>query len=199
MSIREVKKNYIVDVAAELYLSRGIVSVTVKDVAEAAGVGEATLYRYFSGKKNLVVAVAEKLAKKIHEDRFDLSEEKTGFEKLTAFFMRFLHVFNQEPELYRFVSAFDAFVLGEGVDLTDYERSLFDFFADFSSAYEEGIVDGTVAKVKDLEVFYLTATHSLLGLCKKLTAGKILRQDKYGAEEVETLISVILQSLKARV
>ena len=55
---------------------------------------------------------------------------------------------------------------------------------------------GTVKEIKDIQLFYLTTTHALVGLCKKLTEGKILEQDKYGKEEVEMLISIFLNNLK---
>ncbi|MBR1747576.1 MAG: TetR/AcrR family transcriptional regulator [Clostridia bacterium] len=196
MSIKEAKKNFIVDVAAGLYLSRGIFTVTIKDVADEAGVGEATVYRYFSTKRNLVVAVGEKLATDVRKKSVDPIVEQTGYEKIRAFFMCFSDIYRSRPELYRFVSDFDVFVQEEEGDLGDYEKSVFDFFLDFSSAYKQGREDGTVREIENLDLYYLTTTHALLGLCKKLAAGRILSQDKYGAEEVETLVDIVLTNIK---
>ena len=61
MSVMDAKRNYVVDTATNLVLSRPLSRVTVRDVAQEAGVGEATVYRYFSTKTSLIVACALKL------------------------------------------------------------------------------------------------------------------------------------------
>ena len=51
--------------------------------------------------------------------------------------------------------------------------------------------------VDDIKLFYITTTHALMGLCKKLTVDSVvLKQDSYGKEEVEMLINIIIYSLK---
>ena len=51
MGLKELKNNFIIDVAASLFLERSISSVTIKDIAERAEVGEMTVYRHFQKKK----------------------------------------------------------------------------------------------------------------------------------------------------
>ncbi len=46
----------IVDAARRCYLSRGISATGMKDVAECAGVARSTVYRYFPGRDDLLVA-----------------------------------------------------------------------------------------------------------------------------------------------
>ena len=60
MSVMDVKRNYVVDTATKLFLSRPLSQVTVRDVAQEAGVGEATVYRYFSTKATISAALVEK-------------------------------------------------------------------------------------------------------------------------------------------
>ena len=55
MGIRDVKLEFILNTATELFMTRSIGDVTIKDIADAAGVGEATVYRYFKTKNNIVV------------------------------------------------------------------------------------------------------------------------------------------------
>ena len=47
MSVLDAKRNYVVETATRLFLSRPLSQVTVRDVAQEAGVGEATVSRYF--------------------------------------------------------------------------------------------------------------------------------------------------------
>lgn len=53
MSTRE----RILDAAAELLRDRGVVHATTKEIAQATGVSEPTLYKYFGDKEQLLLAV----------------------------------------------------------------------------------------------------------------------------------------------
>ncbi|MFF2231629.1 TetR/AcrR family transcriptional regulator [Streptomyces anulatus] len=55
MSTRE----RILDAAAEIMRARGVVYATTKEIAQATGVSEPTLYKYFGDKERLLLAVLE--------------------------------------------------------------------------------------------------------------------------------------------
>lgn len=65
MGFKDIKRAYIIEKAKELLLSTSIQEVTIKDVAQASAVGEATIYRYFQTKEKLVTEVAITLQKEI--------------------------------------------------------------------------------------------------------------------------------------
>jgi AcrR family transcriptional regulator len=46
----------ILDATGELVLSRGLLAVTMSDIAEATGIGRATLYKYFPGVEAILNA-----------------------------------------------------------------------------------------------------------------------------------------------
>ena len=60
MSKREQQKQQrrqnIIDIAKELFLEQGVQTVQMQDVATAAGIGIATLFRYFPKKEYLMIA-----------------------------------------------------------------------------------------------------------------------------------------------
>lgn len=197
MSVQEAKIDYIVKASADLFLEKGIAGVTIKDVAQHVGVGEATLYRYFATKQNLVVLAAGRMADDIHLAYFNLSQAKSGLDKLLVFYTNFLRIYQQRPEYYRFIFEFDATMRGHG-DLEGYEKTLLPYLQDYLDAYYRGREDGSVQEIKDVKLFYLTTTHALMGLCKKLTADQVvLRQDMYGEQEIQTLIRIFVYRLKA--
>ena len=202
MTIKDAKKNYVIDGACELFLKRSIPTVTIRDIALHTGVGEATVYRYFSGRSELIVACAMKLQTQVEKAFSGITAAKSGFEKLKRFFGVYLELFNKDPALYRFLNEFDAFCINEGaLDLEKYADNLDRFKALFLSAYNEGISDGSVQKQKDIELFYYTTTHSILSLCKKLAvSGEMVRQDKLidNSQEISTLFDIFLFSLKSR-
>ena len=202
MGIKDVKLEFILNTATELFMTRNISDVTIKDIADEAGVGEATVYRYFKTKNNIVIAAAINLGKNVYKDYFDISKGKTGFEKLEIFYKSYLNLFKKSPSHFYFVREFDAYMVSRGeISLVDYEKGLVDQFKNvFIEAYETGLKDGSVKEVKNVEVFYFATTHALLELCKKLSMKKgVLEQDKTlkKTSEIKCLINVILSSIQA--
>ena len=201
MGLKELKNNFIIDVAASLFLERSISSVTIKDIAERAEVGEMTVYRHFQKKTNIVLAVVLKLEKQIINSYFDLSEGKTGYEKLQKFYNSYVSIFEDKPHYYQFIKEFDLYMYENGSQelLEGYQAELDAFKAAFLQAYEEGRKDNSVREINDISTFYFATTHSLLELCKKLSfKDGLLSQDlKIGkVEEIKVLVNIILNQLK---
>ncbi len=198
MTIKDAKINFILDEALSLFLQRSISEVTIHDIAARASVGEATIYRYFSTKQNLVCAAATKLEKQIFETYFHLNNAENGWEKLALFYKSYLKIFSLHREFFKFINEFDAFMLSEGkTDNTEYASGLDMFKALCSEAYAQGLSDGSIAAVSDWDTFYYSTTHALLELCKKLSTADIVRQDLSSDKEAEiaTLTEIILYKL----
>ena len=199
MSLKDAKVNFVVDIATDLFMSRSIQDVTIKDIAISAQIGEATIYRYFGKKQTLVLQAAMKIGKIVSNDYFKLEEKKTGYEKLVAFYMSYLNIFESNVNYYKFIREFDLFMSGEDTNsLTSYEAAIDLFRAEYMKAYNLGLEDGSIKPQADIEMFYFTTTHSLLELCKKLSMKEILNQDKTIAKagEIKCLIELILQAIK---
>ena len=199
MSIKDAKSNFIIDEALALFFSRSLREVTVHDIAVRAGVGEATIYRYFSTKQNLVCAAATRLQKRIYETYFDFSHAANGMEKLTLFYKTYQTLFATHREFFKFINEFDAFMLGEGkTDNNEYASGLDMFKTLCDQAYAQGLSDGSIAEIEDWETFYYATTHALLELCKKLSSADVVRQDKsaHKEKEIATLTELILFKLK---
>ena len=200
MGFKDLKTKYIVDVANKLFLERGVRDVTIKDIATEAEIGEATIYRHFLKKQNIVLASALSLKEKVFEGYFDLSKGKTGFEKVEIFYNSYLNIFKSSPEYFYFINEFDAYMcMEENTSLEEYEKEIDSFKSQYLEAYEEGLKDQSIRKVDSIETFYFSTTHSLLELCKKLAVTRaLLKQDKNGqkAAEIECLIKIILDSLR---
>ena len=203
MGYKDLKAKYLVDVAAKLFLERGIVDVTIKDIAQEAGIGEATIYRHFQKKQNIVLAVVFMLKEKVLAGYFDLSKGKTGFEKVEIFYSSYLNIYRNSPEYFYFINEFDAYMcMEEGVSLEEYEKEIDSFKSQYLEAYQLGLEDKTIRKIDSIETFYFSTTHSLLELCKKLSPNRaLLKQDENNqkAAEVECLVKIILDSLKQQV
>ena len=200
MGFKDLKTKYIVDVANKLFLERGVRDVTIKDIANEAEIGEATIYRHFLKKQNIVLASALSLKEKVFEGYFDLSKGKTGFEKVEIFYNSYLNIFKNSPEYFGFINEFDAYMcMEENVPMEEYEKEIDSFKEQYLDAYRLGVQDYSIKERDDIETFYFSTTHALLELCKKLSQNRdLLKQDKNDrkAAEIECLIKIILDSLR---
>ena len=199
MSLKDAKVNFLVDMATDLFMSRSIQEVTIRDIAVSAQVGEATIYRYFGRKQELVVQAAMKLQGIVNKDYFRLDEKANGYQKLEAFYLSYLKIFDQHRDFYKFLSEFDSYMSVENKDvLNPYENAIDQYKSAFMKAYNQGLKDGSIKEQANIDLFYFSTTHSILELCKKLALKAVLNQDlaieKLG--EVRCLIDIVLSTLK---
>ena len=199
MSLKDAKVNFLVDMATDLFMSRSIQEVTIRDIAISAQVGEATIYRYFGKKQELVVQAAMKLQGIVSSGYFKLDDKLNGYQKLEAFYLSYLNIFDNHRDFYKFLSEFDAYMSTENKDvLNPYEDAIDQYKSAFMKAYEQGLKDGSVRKQDNIDLFYFSTTHAVLELCKKLALKAVLNQDlaieKLG--EVRCLINIVLNTLK---
>ena len=199
MSLKYAKINFLVDMATDLFMSRSIQEVTIRDIAISAQVGEATIYRYFGKKQTLVVQAAMKLQGIVSSDYFKLDSNLNGYQKLEAFYLSYLNIFDHHRDFYKFLSEFDAYMSGESSDLLDsYEQAIEQYNKVFMDAYEEGLKDGSVKEQKDVNLFYFSTTHALIELCKKLSSKAVLNQDLEieKTSEIKYMVELILSLLR---
>ena len=199
MSLKDAKVNFLVDMATDLFMSRSIQEVTIRDIAVSAQVGEATIYRYFGKKQELVVQAAMKLQGIVSSGYFQLDSKMNGYQKLEAFYLSYLNIFDHHRDFYKFLSEFDAYMSVENKDvLNPYEDAIDQYKSAFMNAYEQGLKDGSVKEQANIDLFYFSTTHAILELCKKLALKAVLNQDlaieKLG--EVKCLIDIVLGTLK---
>jgi AcrR family transcriptional regulator len=66
--VTEFRTREILAAARQLMLSRGVESVTMEEVAAAAGVAKGTIYLYFKGKEDLIQALISQVGENILAD-----------------------------------------------------------------------------------------------------------------------------------
>lgn len=197
--LQQAKFDFIVDEATKLFFKKPIPEVTMSDIAKDIGIGEASLYRYFKKKSNIVVKAAEKLSIKVIEKYFSLDESLSGIDMIRSFYLSFLKVFKENKDYYSFIYYFDAYILQEQPELESYSENVNAFKKVFDVAIEKGKKDNTISYNGDIDIFYRSTTISLLSLCKKLAIqDHILKEDAIyeASKEIETLIDIYIYRLK---
>ena len=200
MGFKDLKRDYIVDSAKKLFLSSSISEITIKDISSVSGIGEATIYRYFKTKENLVIAVSLSIQKDILKVQF--SENGSGLKQIQNFFNLFRNIYVDNKNYFKFIAEFDTVYLNniKNKENKEYSLGLDAFYEIFMKAYELGLKDGSIKGNDDIKLYYYTCTHSLLELCKKLASTESgLKQDKEVSKvkEIEYLISLFISVLKA--
>ena len=184
-----------------MFLKNSIASVTIQNIAVKANIGEATVYRYFKKKINLVVACATSMSEEVTKDYFILNENDTGFEAIKRFYEIYLYVYDKDINYFKFLNDFDSYIEQESKSPDDeYEDSINTYKELFLKSYNKGLNDKTIIKIDDIDTFYYSTTLALLNLCKKVAKEKsILKSDNLydGKKVIKNLVDIILKSLKA--
>ncbi|MBR1830560.1 MAG: TetR/AcrR family transcriptional regulator [Atopobiaceae bacterium] len=184
--------------AAALFLRDGIASVKMTDIAEAAGVGVATLYRHYQTKTKLAVLAGTYMWQRFNELILEMVESDEflaadGGERLSMLLESYVDAYVAYPSFVRFLDEFDHLVLSEGVsssDLAEYGAAIDSFYLIFEDAYKMGRTDGSVTCEVDFDVFYRTVAHAMMGVAQKLVRGEIIPSDDFshGKDELSCIV-----------
>ncbi len=180
------KRQRIMEVAYRLFCDRGIVPVTMPEVAKESDVARATLFRYFPTKVDLVVAV--NIWK--WEEYIELSESFVpdgALERMTgAEYMRFYHdafitIYRKYPDILRFNYDLNSYLWREQLStgLISPYLSMFGVLKDkFHDLYERGIRDGTINGTVTEETMFSVTFHIMLAAVTRYAMGLIYAPEK---------------------
>ncbi|MCR9036738.1 TetR/AcrR family transcriptional regulator [Tractidigestivibacter montrealensis] len=195
-----------VECAAGLFLKRRIADVRMTDVADAAGVGVATLYRRFSTKTRLALVVGTLLWRRFNERIVALVESDaflgmSGADRLERMLRLYAEGYVENAGFVLFIDDLDGLLVTEGAPLdavAAYGREVDSFYLIFADAYQLGLQDGSVAREVDFPVFYWSVAHALMGVAQKLARGEVIPSDDFssGAQELECIVDMAVRALR---
>lgn len=190
--LKQAKTDLVVESVKQIMLEKGINNLKISDIAKELSIGEATIYRYFGTKTNLVIEVGVSLWEDIYQQLSHLEKMNTGFESVRNFFFYFLEGYKSSRNVFRFLDEFDALMVKEEVSQTkllEYDKKLLKVKQIFDQFYEQGVKDNSILNSIDKDQFYFTTTHMIMGICERLaTAPSIVPSD----EIVNDLIQIEL-------
>lgn len=193
--MKEAQKDFIIEEALKLFLAKPIEEVTMSEIAKAVEIGDATLYRYFTKKQNIIVLAAVKLSKRVFDTYFNF-DGLEPIEIIRKFYSNYLNIFISHKEFFRFINEFDAFIINEEFDSKPYEPVVDLYKSKYFDAYKMALAEGKVREIDDLDSFYYATTHVLLDLGKRLSRSKgIVKADTINVNELKIMVSIILNSI----
>ena len=201
---RAVRRDYVLRTAARLFLQHGIEPVKMTDIADAAGVGVASVYRYFETKNNLAIEVGTALWQAFGVSFARVvkkaTTEQTGLARMRMLFEQFATTFRRSPEAIAFLDEIDRIILSGDVEsslVDSYDSEIASYFTPFYAAFEQGVADGSIRSEIDFPLYYRTVSHSLISEAQRLVRGEVLKSDDYshGEQELQFLIDMAMYFL----
>ncbi len=186
-----------------LFTKKGIESVAMQEVANACGVGIATLYRYYGSKLALVIGIAvdqwEEFADHVRAEKQRIdTEHMTAAEELAFYLDCYVMLLREYKELLRFNLNFNSFVRREGAtkeQLLPYLRAVGAFAGMFHDVYEKGTVDGTIRTDVPEKKMFAATSHIMLAVAVRYAQGVLYaaEREEDRTEEYELLKRMILR------
>lgn len=199
---KQEKRQHIMETAYRLFSEKGIAPVSITDVAAASGVGRATVFRYFSTKAELVIAIGTWLWEEyIEAHNTLLSPEEfaklTGAEWLRFYLDAFLDLYRNHPAILRFNYDFNSYLRYEGKaegQRRPYLNMVKLLGTQFHELYERGMRDGTLnADISEQKMFSATF-HIMLAAATRYAVGLVMVfDDSDPANELVMLEKALLR------
>ena len=198
---KQEKYDHILDVGFKLFAERGIGQVILPEVAKAADVGNATLFRYFPTKTELVIAIATRSWEsfiKWHNSLLTSEETQnlTGAEYLKFFLDSFLELYRNHKDILRFNYDFNSFV--RSAEWTDEQKQPYLQMVDalgrqFHDLYERGTKDGTLNAEIPEQTMFSSVFHIMLAAITRYAVGLAVVNESNTESELIMLSKMMLK------
>ena len=185
-----------------LFTGKTIDGVSLEMVAKEAGIGVATLYRYFGNKTDLAIAVSvwkwqeylEQIRQRTDVERQDLS----GAENFIVYLDSFLSLYRDHRDLLRYNQFFNVYLQRAGADkarMAPYEQVIAGFADLFRMIWEKGAEDGTLRTEIPWKQAFSATMHMMLAAVTRYAVG-LAYQPEGGSGPEEEL--VLLRDMMVR-
>ncbi len=189
------REKKILEAAMALFCEKGLEETSIDEIAGRAGVGSATIYRYYETKAQLAIQSGVEYWKKIAQKYLNVTEIKgysdmTGLKQLECIMDALVMIFEEERGFLKYLQEFEVFVRRYEIDmerLAAYEESIMSLKPRVTDALEKGLQDGTLSfEWSPNEVCYSLA-HTAFGVMKRFAwNGSMLELDS----QVELILQV---------
>ncbi len=179
------RRERMLETGLRMFGENGIESVRMQDVADACGLGIATLYRYFNNKLEFVIAIG---ARK-WEDYFQVVEAEyarrggemmNAAEELEFYLSSYILLYREHKDVLRFNQDFNGYIQhaqATQAQLADYMRAITPFVKKFHRVYEKALQDGTVRTDEPEQTMFYTTMHIMLAVAGRFAQGVVVRTD----------------------
>ena len=114
----DVKKKAVIEIAENLFLSQGLATTEMKEIARCASISRSTLYRMFDSRETLAFAVADKCLHELFGPKpMEIyGTDRSGFEILRSYSSNLIETMIQGVRYVKYLSEFDQMFSGDYPD-----------------------------------------------------------------------------------
>ena len=175
---KEVTRTKILEAGFRIFAEKTIEKVTMTDIADAAGVGVATVYRYYKTKPELVLGIGtwsweQYLSQTFHG--LDV-EKMTALEGFTVYLDSFLDLYRRHKDLLRFNQFFNVYVHCEDIPVNEMEtyRKMIGFLeVRVHAMYRKALQDHTLRTDIPWNGMFSATMHLMLAAVTRYAVGLV--------------------------
>lgn len=208
MDKEAVRRQKIIDTAFKNFVERKIEPVGMGEIAEMVGIGRATLFRCYSNKTELVIAVCAAKWKEYLDEldaRRPLSSigDIPAIDRFTFTLDSYIAMYQNHKDLLMYNDNFNHYITHEGVQrekLKDFYASLYSVNTRLDWMYEKAKEDKTFRTDIPKEEFMRATVHTMMSACAYYAGGFIwgAEENKDYTPELLMLKEMILNYVKRR-
>lgn len=177
--LREQHKRRTVETALSLFIEKGVEQTTIRDIAQAAGLTERSVYRYFETRADLILATTFLFWEKVAARVDTLVGEKsyqgmTGIEQIRIMLHFYSTLYLERPAYVRYILNAETALFNAGLTVDVQARPPGRFEGSESPmvrAIRAGLADGSVSALVDVEEIYYNAYDAILGTMQRQVLG----------------------------
>ena len=176
------RREQMLETGLRLFGEKGIEAVPMQAVADACGLGIATLYRYFSTKLVFVIAIGtkkwEEFFREIDAEYARRGSTMNAAEELDFYLSGYILLYREHRDVLRFNQDFNGYIAHQGAtqeQLADYLRTVQPFRKKFHLLYEKGQLDGSIRTDEPEQEMFTATMHIMLAVCGRFAQGVVYR------------------------
>lgn len=180
------RRKKILDTAFQIFVEKKIEGVSMGEIAEAIGIGRATLFRYYANKTELVIAVCA-AQWKAYLDTLDANRPISSVHDIPAVdrfiftLDSYIAMYQNHKDLLQYNDNFNYYVTHEGAtpeQLESFHASLYSVDTRLHMMYEKAKEDHTLRTDIPEDEFIRVTVHTMMAACTHYAGGFI-----WGAED----------------
>ena len=200
---KEETNRRILDAGFCIFSEMSIDKVSMANVANKAGIGIATLYRYYRTKPELVVAVGTHVWSNFIRDYTPIrnDDKMTAVEELEFFLDSFLELYKNHKKLLCFNQFFNIYIRNEAVPkkaLNSYNEMVDKLAMRFHRTYVKGESDKTLCMEMSEKAMFLSIVHLMLAAVTRYAIGLVYEKDSESYNELILLKNMIMREFSQK-
>ena len=200
---KEETNRRILDAGFCIFSEMSIDKVSMANVANKAGIGIATLYRYYRTKPELVVAVGTHVWSNFIRNYTPIRNDDkiTAVEELEFFLDSFLELYKNHKKLLCFNQFFNIYIRNEAVPpkaLNSYNEMVDKLAMRFHRTYVKGERDKTLCTEMSEKAMFLSIVHLMLAAVTRYAIGLVYEKDSESYNELILLKNMIMREFSQK-